>query len=81
MQDIRFARDAGLTNVGTVGKVVSLAAGSAGSDPIQWPELLTTLGPAVNAPADFKVGPKVTAFWNEIITRDGFKKVYADGLH
>ncbi|KAG8686372.1 hypothetical protein FRC08_012535, partial [Ceratobasidium sp. 394] len=61
-------------------KVVCLAAGKAGRDPTKWPELLSTLSGPIGVP-EFKAGPKLTAFWNEIITRDGFKKVYADGLH
>ncbi|KAG8736969.1 hypothetical protein FRC10_008682 [Ceratobasidium sp. 414] len=60
-------------------KIVCLCAGRAGSDPTNWPDLLPTLSGPIGT--DFKVGPKITAFWNEIIARDGFKKVYADGLH
>ncbi|QRV90530.1 glutathione S-transferase [Ceratobasidium sp. AG-Ba] len=61
-------------------KMVVQANGGIASDPTKWPELITQLGPAVGD-KDFKVGPKVTAFWNEIITRDAFKKVYEKGLH
>jgi glutathione S-transferase len=60
-------------------RLVHLAAGEAGKDPKLWPELLATLAGPVGA--DFKAGPKLTAFWAEIIARDGFKKVYAAGLH
>ncbi|CCO37642.1 hypothetical protein BN14_11800 [Rhizoctonia solani AG-1 IB] len=62
-------------------RIIGLAAGeTASQDPKKWPELLSTLSKPINS-ADFKVGPKVTKFWNEIITRNGFKKVYAAGLH
>ncbi|KAG9093550.1 hypothetical protein FRC06_011476, partial [Ceratobasidium sp. 370] len=53
-------------------KVVALAAGEDGADSTKWPDLLSTLSGPIGA--DFKVGPKLTAFWNEIIARDGFKK-------
>ncbi|KDN40384.1 hypothetical protein RSAG8_08147, partial [Rhizoctonia solani AG-8 WAC10335] len=49
-------------------------------DAKKWPELLSTLAKPI-APTEFKAGPKLTAFWNEITARDGFKKVYAAGLH
>ncbi|CAE6354625.1 unnamed protein product [Rhizoctonia solani] len=62
-------------------RIIGLVAGEAASqDHKKWPELLSTLSKPINS-ADFKVGPKVTKFWNEIITRNGFKKVYAAGLH
>ncbi|KAJ1311890.1 hypothetical protein OPQ81_010350 [Rhizoctonia solani] len=62
-------------------RIVMLAAGeTAAADSKKWPELLTTLAKPIGQP-DFKVGPKVTKFWNEIIARDGFKQVYAAGLH
>ncbi|KEP49012.1 glutathione S-transferase, amino-terminal domain protein [Rhizoctonia solani 123E] len=61
-------------------RLVHLATDGTATDPKKWPELLSTLAKPI-ASAEFKVGPKVTAFWNEIITRDAFKKVYADGLH
>lgn len=62
-------------------RILALAGGeAAAADPKKWPELLATLAKPTGQ-ADFKVGPKVTKFWNEIIARDGFKKVYAAGLH
>ncbi|CAE6395776.1 unnamed protein product [Rhizoctonia solani] len=62
-------------------RIVMLAAGEeAAKDLKKLPELLSTLAKPINS-AEFKVGPKVTKFWNEIIARDGFKKVYEAGLH
>ncbi|KAG8681068.1 hypothetical protein FRC11_001595 [Ceratobasidium sp. 423] len=62
-------------------RIIMLAAGqTAAADPKQWPELLATLAKPIGQ-IDFKVGPKLTKFWNEIIAREGFKKVYAAGLH
>ncbi|KAH7345435.1 hypothetical protein B0J17DRAFT_764098 [Rhizoctonia solani] len=56
-------------------RIVQLPAGDAATDAKKWPELLSTLAKPI-ASTEFKVGPKVTAFWNEIIARDAFKKVY-----
>ncbi|CUA70506.1 hypothetical protein RSOLAG22IIIB_08920 [Rhizoctonia solani] len=61
-------------------RLVQLASGEDAADPKKWPELLSTLAKPIASP-EFKVGPKLTAFWNEIIAREGFKKVYAAGLH
>ncbi|CAE6475600.1 unnamed protein product [Rhizoctonia solani] len=61
-------------------RIVHLAAGGDATDPKKWPELLSTLAKPI-ASTEFKVGPKLTAFWNEIIAREGFKKVYEAGLH
>lgn len=60
-------------------RLVQLTSGPAATDPKKWPEALATLAKPIGG--DFKVGPKVTAFWNEIIAREAFKKVYAAGLH
>lgn len=60
-------------------RLVHLASDGAGADATNWPDLLAKL--STRAGADFKVGPKITAFWTEIIGRDAFKKVYAQGLH
>jgi glutathione S-transferase len=60
-------------------RIVHLAAGEKGADSTNWPDLLPKLSGPIGE--DFKVGPKVTSFWTEIIARDAFKKVYADGLH
>ncbi|KAG8720968.1 hypothetical protein FRC09_008689 [Ceratobasidium sp. 395] len=63
-------------------KVLACVAGKDGTDPTKWADIPSGPGLAEAVGSkDFKVGPKVTAFWNEIITRDGFKKVYAGGLH
>ncbi|CAE7230630.1 unnamed protein product [Rhizoctonia solani] len=61
-------------------RLVQLSCGKGATDEKKWPELLSTLAKPIASP-EFKVGPKVTKFWNEIIARDGFKKVYAEGLH
>ncbi|ELU40881.1 hypothetical protein AG1IA_05089 [Rhizoctonia solani AG-1 IA] len=81
-----FAKSKGLSladlHVGVwLARIVMLAAGEeAAKDLKKLPELLSTLAKPINS-AEFKVGPKVTKFWNEIIARDGFKKVYEAGLH
>ncbi|KAG9121410.1 hypothetical protein FRC07_002644 [Ceratobasidium sp. 392] len=63
-------------------KVLALVAGKDGTDPTKWADIPSSPGLAEAVGSkDFKLGPKLTAFWTEIITRDGFKKVYADGLH
>lgn len=60
-------------------RLVQLAAGPASSETKQWPKLLSTLSGPIGP--DFKVGPKLSAFWAEIIAREAFNKVYAAGLH
>lgn len=60
-------------------RLVYSTSGKAAADSTNWPDLLPNLSGPIGV--DFEVGPKVSAFWAEIIARDAFKKVYADGLH